>query len=490
MNNEYNHNLKRVRGRMPRLPVLGCSWHQIGPIKKLIFLLLLITFLKGLLLALVTPMWQAPDEPTHTGYIETIVTEHRFPKPTDLLSANIHRSLKETNFWPELVRATGWNGAPKLWNSAAAHPPLYYLLGAPFFYVFTPLGLKWQLFVLRLLGVLATVGIVWLGFKTADLLFPKNTFIKIILPSFIASQPQFSFVMAGVNNDALANLLFAATFYALLVIIIRGFTWQRAVASGLLIGLGITTKESFPLMIPLALLAFVISTLLTKNFRESLKSVAVWTGTVFVSTSWLLLWNYDSYRNLFTSAVRSSATIQGWKVFLSLAYLKTYFVEKIAHEFWGDFGWLAIPMSQSIYRILIILVELSLLGLLIWAFQSYGSQIAVVVEQWRRSARAPNPGVPVKEAFDPKLLLGLLFLMLGVGVTVLAIMRFELLGMGSQGRYLFTAIIPIFLFLSLGLSALFPTKIHRYVIPAIFLGLFAFSMISLFGYIIPHYFAV
>lgn len=436
--------------------------------QQLVIVLLLISLFKGLLFALITPMWQVPDEPTHTAYVETIVTKHRFPTLKEEVSPNIYRSLEQTNFWPELAKAIGWGEPRLLLISAASHPPLYYLLSAPIFYLLTSFGLKWQLFFVRLLGVLASTLIVWLGFKTADLLFPKSSFIKILVPSLIAFQPQFSFVMAGVNNDVLANLLFAATFYALLVIIVRGLTWQRAVAGGLLVGLGIATKASFIIMIPISILSFVISAFLTRHFKEFLKFLAAWAGTVFISTSWLLLWDYRAYRTLFTSATRSSATLKGWEGFLSLPNLKTYFIGKIAHQFWGDFGWLAVELSENIYHILYIFVGLCMLGLLIWSYNSYR-----------------------KKVLDLPVVSSLVFMLVSIGLFVLAVMRFEVLTMGgSQGRYLFPAIIPIFLLLSLGLSALFPLRVHRFVVPSIILAFFGLNMISVFGYILPHYFGV
>lgn len=432
--------------------------------QQLVIVLLLISLFKGLLFALITPMWQAPDEPTHAAYIETIVTQHRLPTPKDEISSNLNRSFDRTNFWPEIGRTVGIQGPTRLTISAAAHPPLYYLLSAPIYYLSTPLGLKWQIFFLRLLGVLASTVVVWLGFKSAELVFPKSTFIKILVPTLIVFHPQFSYIMTSANNDALANLLFAAAFYELLVIIIKGLTPSRAAVTGLTLGLGLSTKASFIAMLPLAGLAFVVSLALRRDYLDFAKNSAVSIGALIVSAGWLLLAPSKYFWHV-TGAVQTG--FQGWGRVLSPSFLKVYFVDQIAPQFWGDFGWLSIPMSQTIYNLLLIFVGLAILGLIIGGY---------------RIARG-------NEVLTKESLLSVGFLLVSIGVFALALLRFGLLGAGeAQGRYLFPALVPISIVIFAGLRSLFVQSIRCFVTPLVFIGLAFLNLVAVFGYILPYYY--
>src|SRR3974377_348346 len=90
----------------------------------LLLLILAVYLVLGVLYAVYTPAWQAPDEPAHYNYVRYLVQNGRFPVlqmgdyPNDYLE-----QIKLEKFPPNL------SIAPIRYESH--QPPLYYLLAAP-----------------------------------------------------------------------------------------------------------------------------------------------------------------------------------------------------------------------------------------------------------------------------------------------------------------------------------------------------------------------
>jgi 4-amino-4-deoxy-L-arabinose transferase-like glycosyltransferase len=435
--------------------------------RRAVFAVMSVSFLLGVLFATLTPLWQTPDEPTHTAYIETIAYRHHFPQPTDQITPDIYDSLNKSGFWPEIVHSVRWpiEYGRTMSLTAAAHPPLYYTIGAPIFWAATPFGLAGQVYALRLFGVLMALLTVWLAYKTAALLFPDDSYIQVMTAILLGLQPMFLFIMAGVNNDALANPLFAATFYVLALFLMKGLSWRRAVALGVILGLGFAAKESFIIMVPVAFVVLAIRAFMSRDARQGARDLGLTALAAALSASWLLLWNYAAYSRLLGRA-GGGGNAPSWSKFMSLAALRDYFFRKIGTQYWGEFGWLSISMSNRVYQALYVFCAIAAVGLVVWLVRAYR----------RRELSAP---------------LTLTLLMLAgttVGI-VIAVMRFDILtGGGSQGRYLFTALVPISLFLAVGVRGLTPDRWRRYLLPAAAVGFSGLCILAMFGYVLPHFY--
>ena len=96
------------------------------------------------------------------------------------------------------------------------------------------------------------------------------------------------------------------------------------------------------------------------------------------------------------------------------------------NSFWGQFGWMGIPLDQRIYAALAVLCGLAVAGLLIFA-----------VARRRELALFQHAGLG---------LAGLLFAMIFAGMA-----QYNLDYIQPQGRYLFPAATPVALALALGL---------------------------------------
>lgn len=433
--------------------------------QRAVLAVLAVTLLLGMLFATMTPIWQTPDEPTHTAYIENIAYRHRIPSASEEITPAIYGSLKKTGFWPELTRSIRWLGGRTLLITAAGHPPLYYLTVAPVFWASTPFGLNGQVYVLRLFGVLMALVTVWLAYKTAAVLFPDDVFIQVLTAALVGLHPMFLFVMASVNNDVLVNPLFAAAFYVLTLFLVKGFNSRRAIALGVILGLGVATKVSFVVMIPVAFVVLAVRAVMSRSVKKAARDAGLTALATTASASWLFLLNYRLYGALFGNAA-GAGNSPGWSKFISLSALRDYFFGKIGPQYWGMFGWLSISMNRHVYEALNLFSAVAGVGLIVWLVRAYR-----------------------RKKLKSQLVVSLLMLAgTAIGIVV-AVMRFDILtGGGSQGRYLFTALLPISLFLAVGIRGLTPDGLRKYILPAAGAGFLGLCMLALFGYILPHFY--
>lgn len=358
-----------------------------------------------------------------------------------------------------------------MYLSAAGHPPFYYILCAPFFWLFTPFGLTGQVFILRIIGVLMAMGIIWLTYKTAELIFPKDTFLQIAAAAIVGLQPMFLYITAGVNNDALNNLVFAAVIYILTLILMKGFNTKRAVYTGLLLGLGMATKGSFIIMVPISIFVMLLQTFIGKKFVKGFKDFGIALAAMAASGFWLFFWNYKVVGNVVINAAGGNApgwskNAPGWTDLLSTKFLHEFFMDRIGPQLWGTFGWLSLSMDKRIYQVIDVLCVVAVIGIVILLVRAF----------LRRKLTVP-------------MALSLLMLAGTVGVMLVAVLRFDLLTQGgSQGRYLFAVWLPVSLFLAMGVRGLTPDKLRKVFLPAVAASLFLYNFLAIFHYIFPYFY--
>lgn len=218
---------------------------------------LLVVFLVGLLnaslFALVTPPWQAPDEPGHFEYA-CLLGQLRRPLSGDdrslALQQAILASLDRNDFWP-LVREPqpaplplSFAADPFLLRSArqVGDEPLPYYL-APAGICLLPLSIETQARLMRLYGALlfgltaAATAWGWTGGSRPPAAGRWH-------PLLLALLPMPAFIAASVNNDSLA--LFSATlvFAAVLRIQRLGWTWPRGLGLAAALALALGSKKT------------------------------------------------------------------------------------------------------------------------------------------------------------------------------------------------------------------------------------------------------
>lgn len=392
-------------------------------------LLILVGYLLvGGLYAVQVPAWQAPDEPAHYNYVRQLA-DGRLPVMAlgDYDQAYLDE-IRGAQFAPrysvEAIEYEDWQ------------PPLYYLLLTPVYLV-----TDGALLALRLVSLLLGAGVIFLAYQTARLLFPQAEWVAWSTAVFVAFIPQHVAMLASVNNDSLSELLIALLLYLTLRWVTRdgirklGDDRRWLIGLGLVLGLGFLTKATVYLM------ALVLGVVLLWQYWRTWQRLFQ-AGVLLFAPAFMLgaIWwvrNIVVYGGLdILGKAAHDAVVVGqprtvdWIGLYGLDGTLLRFFQTTFNSFWGQFGWMAVPMNQprAIYLLLLALVVVAVLGLLLYRFTTI--QVPV---QFRSRL--------------PVFILWLVFLLtaaIHVGYNVTFVQH--------QGRYLFPALIPIALGFSLGLG--------------------------------------
>jgi len=400
--------------------------------KKWPLLLILACYLLvGALYAAQVPAWQAPDEPAHYNYIRQLANG-RFPimAEGDYDQAYLDE-IRTARFAPEYsvadIEYEDWQ------------PPLYYLLLTPIFILF-----EGALLPLRLVSLLLGAGVIWLAYRTARLLFPEAEWVAWSTAVFIAFIPQHVAMLASVNNDSLSELLIALLLYLTLRWVTRegirklGDDRRWLIGLGVVLGLGFLTKATVYLMAPV--LAVVLLWQYWRTWQRLFQAGVLLFAPAFVLGAIWWVRNVVVYGGLdVLGKAAHDAVVVGqprtveWISQYGLDGTVQRFFQTTFNSFWGQFGWMAVPMRlpeapEAIYWLLLALCVAAVLGLLLYRFTT--TQLPV---QFRSRL--------------PVLILWLVFLL-----TLAIHVGYNFTFVQHQGRYLFPALIPISLGFSLGLG--------------------------------------
>lgn len=245
--------------------------------------LLLVTAIVGVAWALVTPAFQAPDENSHFGYVQTLAERFALPgradrpplSPEQVLAGSLSNSdqtaqqLHVRMEWsravydrwraraaalPHSARTAG-GGA----NPASSNPPLYYLYEAIPYRLAEGGDLFTRLTIARLASVLwmlLTVVGVWL---LAGEVFARDRLAQLAAAGTAGLLPMVGFVSASLNPDA---MLYAEWSFALWLgvrLLRRGLTVGGAAALFAVVGAACVTKATSYALIPAALFVLVVA---------------------------------------------------------------------------------------------------------------------------------------------------------------------------------------------------------------------------------------
>ncbi|GAB4516110.1 MAG: glycosyltransferase family 39 protein [Anaerolineae bacterium] len=405
----------------------------------------------GALFAIRTPDWQTPDEPAHVNYIRQIAEEGRLPViETGDWDQPYLEALKSARFSPELL------GDLEAIEYEDHQPPLYYLLGAPV-YALTDGSLT----ALRLYSVLLGLLIVWCAAGVGWLMFPARPWIGIGTAAFVAFQPQHVHILASVNNDALGwavvavGLLLTVAYLKearVLGVVVR--PWML----GLVLGVGFITKSTTYFMAGVMALAIFLHWW-SSSPREV--KVLLRRGAAFLLPALifgLLWWG----RNL---------SVYGFPDFLGLAahdvvvadqartadeierlgfggYLRAL-AQTTFNSFWAQFGWMGVPLQSVWYTGIAALLVFALSGLAV---------DAVVLR--REGAAHAQPEQTTPQQRHVWMILSLTALL-----AVLAFLYYNTEFLQFQGRYMFPLLIPLGIWLALGVDAWWRVLIMRLPTP-------------------------
>jgi 4-amino-4-deoxy-L-arabinose transferase-like glycosyltransferase len=419
-----------------------------GKFRWLVPAILVVYLVMGVLYAVYTPAWQAPDEPAHYNYVAYLAEQHRFPvlKPGDYPAAYLEE-IKTAHFPPAL------SIAPIRYEFH--QPPLYYLLAVPIYEVSGGALLPLRLFSVVIGAVLLLV-IYW----TVGELVPQRPYLATGTMAFVAFLPMHLTFVAAVNNDTLAELLLTV----LLLFTVRYVRFGAGMGShpreaedragiesygtgaeerrllvllGITTGLGLITKSSVYVALPLVVMAILIRHLwLERKPPLSLASAVIsylLPATVLALPWWLR--NIALYGSLdFLGLGRHDQVVAGQLRTAEFVaqhgtgrLVGDFFVTSF-RSFWGQFGWMGVLLDSRLYQELAILSALALVGFGLWAARVWRRRFDLPRWQWAAGGLLALSGL----------------------FTVASYLWYNTQFVQHQGRYLFPALVPIGLAVALG----------------------------------------
>ncbi|MCY4018275.1 MAG: DUF2142 domain-containing protein [Chloroflexi bacterium] len=397
-----------------------------------LFLTILAGYLiAGALFAVYTPPWQAPDEPAHYNYVRQVAENSCCPRvEIGDWQSDYLQDLTSTRFAPEALE--------RLYTIQYEdhHPPLYYLLASLVY----KLG-NGSLVALRLFSVLLGAITVGLTYAIGKRILPGQAQIALGAMALVAFLPQHVAMMSAVNNDALAEALVA---FGLLWMIryLKGNgvpIWQMGLIAGLVILCKITiyfllllfplaiwlawTKQEKPISILAGRIAAFVLVALVIGGGWWLRNISAYGFPDFLGLGAHDAVVADQPRTI------DYVDKHGW-----INYARQLIAVSFK-SFWGQFGWMALPLDSVlggwIYRGFALLTLAGLSGSLLAARTSPASENSDMIA--RRHIRI---------IFTAAIL-----------IVLLAFFYYNLEFLQWQGRYLFPALIPIALSLVAGIDA-------------------------------------
>jgi hypothetical protein len=308
------------------------------------------------------------------------------------------------------------------------------------------------------------------AFAAVNAVFSSQPAIALAATAFIAFLPQHVAMTAGVNNDVLGELVVAAVLWRLVRYASRG--GDRPWDVGVLLGLALLTKTTAYISLGTAVVAVAIRwrreqrawrwafSQLAWMLVPALVLSAFWFVRNVVTYGWPDLLGLGRHEEVVAGQPRTS----DWLAQMGAIDLVRQLVRTTFRSFWGQFGWMGVPMPVRIYQALTVF-EVVVMGGFLW---------------WLSDRRRPPLGAAER--------VGVELMAVSCLFTTLAFLWYNLTFVQHQGRYLFTALIPIATAVALGmvkLTGVLPERIRGSAMAVAF-GLMAlFNVFVLFRIVVP-----
>ncbi len=508
-----------MRHPVTALWVAALSWstshgdtyrRRLLPYRRDLALLFIVACCFRLIWAFLIPPWQVPDEAAHFTYVAHIVEQGELPYARQtaelpLYSQEVVESLKNGLYFatssggspippPLTVMPAGYDyaiardyNAPDVERRSAGgatatpYSAGSYLLAVPAYWLFRELPILSRLYAVRC--VIAAIGALSCLFAYAiGTTLGGDREWGRTLGLMLAWFPQYTFMSAGVNNDAASILCATALIWLTIVLLQRQrLSVTLTFAMGLCAAVGVIVK---PTTLPIAFVSGVVFLWqLIRGKRQAGMTLRSWAlpcltytlGAALIFGPELLLRRYLGARATaiaMTTEVDSSVLVHGVthtlaeylhaKVAGGGFYLQWFFLK----TGWGLFGSLDVPLSEETYAVI---------GLV----SVVGITAALV---------AMLTNVALRRMLSlPFILLAAQLVFVFIGMDYYLSYATTGAPLGIQGRYLFPALVP-FLYLLLS-GWYYLGHNHRYTLHLASIGAFALQISSLIAFI-GHYYGI
>ncbi len=334
--------------------------------------------------ALLTPPFQAPDEPQHLNSVIRVAHGGGWPAPGEAtMSPAVREARQEVAYGTDLpgrfadrddrrqfVDATPTPAADRVRVDAensqpygtptdpvdvdqmTQHPPLYYALGAAVLHALGLVDARWdlQLLALRLFDVLLLLPVVPLASWAARRL-TGSVAAGLVAGAFTLFVPQVGHVLGALNNDALVTLV-GTVVTALCVRVLTGDRSVRtAVVIGAVVGVGLLTKVMAAFLLPVVALAYLLAP--RPDPGRAAWSVTARAGRVVaMGLAALVVGGWWWLRNLLVLGTVQPVGVQNRLPDLvpegPVTYVATAW-PRLARSFFGDLGWLDVRTPVGLW---------------------------------------------------------------------------------------------------------------------------------------------
>ena len=444
--------------------------------KNGIWLLLAVYFIFGVGVLLSNPLLESPDELLNYENMRAIIDDKKLPV------------LQPGEF------------------SKAHHPPLYYLIGAlitspipnenlpemaeninPFFgfrtydfgvdnksqYLHGTSAEAWPwrdaalgLYLLRFLSLVFGAGGILAVYKIGRILFAEQA-LALVAAAFVALNPMYLYIQSSVHNDTLTNFLAACAILSL-VLYWQEPSTKRAIAIGVVCGLGILTKITFLFLGPVVLAVMIGRHFIgRKEWSIFFKNILI-AGLIVVALSgwWFvrnqILYGEPTSMELQASIWQPRPNSPDWPAAVQeLGYLRD--------SFWGAFGFGQIVFPRWVYTSMNSLVAVAIVGLVIWLFKRNHVKLKEPSQHWLLALLLIAPLTSFSATFS----------------------RMSISATANFGRYLFTSYGVLAILLAIGLFSIVRlltggrTAADWPAATSIFIGLIGLNLFTIFGVIRP-----
>ncbi|MBN2171451.1 MAG: glycosyltransferase family 39 protein [Candidatus Krumholzibacteriota bacterium] len=350
-----------------------------------------------------TPLYYAPDEQSHYHYARFLAERRALPVQTC-------RTDDPANEWEYY------------------QPPLYYLAAAPLQALGSRLGGEaGGIRALRVLSVALWLLTAWLALRLARIL-ELDDFLRVFVAGLVSLLPTYLFISAMVNNDNLVPVLGGAL---LCLLARREGGWRGALLAGALLGLGLLTKFSAVVYLPLMalLLAPLAGGAAPARRRSAGRLLAALLVAAVLVAPWIAR-NLQVYGSIGAEDVANVP--RQWE---SLPHAACWSITYMADSFWAVAG---IHNDVSFW--------FPRLGHQLFFFALAGLLFTLAAPERRRMLLTGRLDRPF-----------LLAMILAIAFNALLVLRFGVLYNQGQGRFLFPLLVPLALLMGLGLRV-YPVK--------------------------------
>ena len=362
-------------------------------------------FINAAIWGFVTPIWQTPDEWAQVAYVQSVAERGKLPDRSpaskrpivsteQLIALNSTYSFTVVSYpslkplwsksseerWKRKVqkekpRRNDGGG----YTTIAAHPFLYYLAEAGVYKLASKGSIFTRIQLMRLFSAFL-VGLT--GFCAWFLLrelVGKYAWLPTTGALIVVFQPMMGFMGGSVNNDIAVTFMATLLLYMLVLVMRRGLTLWRGFVIGLVLGLGILTKGNMLALVPVVVVALGV---VLYRHRKYLRRTFIGAGGILLGVGltgilWIVVIALASGDSGSAGpAINTTQAGMGIDVGSLSSYLWNFYLPDIGifksmdigfagvkpaytlwiERFWGDYGWVNIPMKKLYYDLVLALL--------------------------------------------------------------------------------------------------------------------------------------